>query len=91
MASETTRLSSKGQVVIPARVRRRLSLVPGEELRVEVGSDAERTIVLRGQTRREIDSLIEKGYAWLERNRIDMVEALHGERRKARRREQRRR
>lgn len=91
MASETTRLSSKGQVVIPARVRRRLSLNPGEQLRVEIGSDAERTIVLRAETRREIDARVEAGYAWLERNRLDMVEELHEERRKARRRERRRR
>lgn len=91
MATETTRLSSKGQVVIPVEVRRRLGLIPGEELRIEVGSEAERTIVLRGQTKDEVDALIEKGYAWLQKTGLDMVEALHAERRKARRRERRRR
>jgi AbrB family looped-hinge helix DNA binding protein len=33
---ESTHLSTKGQVVIPRRIRRRLRLEPGEELTVEV-------------------------------------------------------
>lgn len=32
----TARLSSKSQIVIPAEVRRRLGLQPGDRLRVEV-------------------------------------------------------
>ncbi len=42
-------LSSKGQVVLPAEVRRRLRLVPGESLDVELVDDA---VVLRMATSR---------------------------------------
>ncbi len=34
-----TVVSSKGQIVLPAPVRRRLSLSPGTEMRVEVEAD----------------------------------------------------
>jgi len=42
-----TRLSSKGQVVLPASARRRLGLMPGAELEVEVEG---RRLVLIPQT-----------------------------------------
>ncbi len=35
----TTTLSSKSQIVIPARIRRRLGLAPGDRLEVEVEGD----------------------------------------------------
>ncbi len=34
-----TRLSSKGQVVLPSPIRRKLGLVPGDSLRVEIDRD----------------------------------------------------
>lgn len=34
-----TKMSSKGQIVLPAATRRRLGLVPGVELEVEVAGD----------------------------------------------------
>lgn len=35
----TTKLSSKGQIVVPAAIRQRLGLLPGVELDVEVAGD----------------------------------------------------
>ena len=87
----TSRLSSKGQIVIPAAVRRRLKLVAGEELIVEVGSVSARTVVLRGRSAPEVEAALRKGYAWLERTGDDPIAALHEAREKARAREHRRR
>jgi AbrB family looped-hinge helix DNA binding protein len=89
--SDTTRLSSKGQVVIPAWVRRRLNLASGDELRVEIASARERTIVLRGTNRQQVERAIRKAHQWLETSGDDPVAALHEARQKARERERRRR
>jgi AbrB family looped-hinge helix DNA binding protein len=81
----TTRVSSKGQVVIPAAVRRQLGLRPGEELQVEIGSEVERTIVLRARpTRQELRRLLERWHRWFEERGVDPVEELHESRRRAR-------
>jgi len=87
----TTRLSSKGQVVIPARLRRALGWRPGEKLSVEVGPKGARVLVLRGQSSDEAEAMLSRGYEWLERSRLDPVDALHDSRRRARVRERRRR
>jgi AbrB family looped-hinge helix DNA binding protein len=89
--SDTTRISSKGQVVIPAWVRRRLSLAAGEELHVEIASARDRTIILRGTKQEEVERSLRKGYEWLARSGQDPVAALHEARQKARERERRRR
>lgn len=85
-----TRLSSKGQVVIPARVRRALGWRPGEKLSLEVGPAGARAVVLRRQTSDEVEAAISRGYDWLARNRRSLVEALHESRKLARARERRR-
>jgi AbrB family looped-hinge helix DNA binding protein len=87
----TTRLSSKGQLVIPAHVRRALGWRPGEELTVELGPAGARALVLRGRTSGQTEAMLAKGYAWLQDKRVDLVEALHASRRSARTRERRRR
>jgi AbrB family looped-hinge helix DNA binding protein len=87
----TTRLSSRGQVVIPVRVRRALGWRPGEELTVEVGPAGARTLVLRGRNAGELEAALSRGYDWFERSRRDLVKALHESRRNARIRERRRR
>jgi len=87
----TTHLSSRGQVVIPARVRRALGWRPGEKLSVEVGPAGARALVLRGRSSDEMEAALARGYDWFERSRRDLVEALHATRRRARARERRRR
>jgi len=80
-------LSSKGQVVIPAWVRRKLHLSPGDQLVIELGPEGERTVILRGPTQKYVESLLERGYDWLEKSGDDLVERLHEARRGERRRE----
>jgi AbrB family looped-hinge helix DNA binding protein len=87
----TTRLSSKGQVVIPARLRRALGWRPGERLTVEVAPGKVRTLVLRGRTADEVEGMLSRGYDWFARSRRDLVAALHESRRRARAQERRRR
>ena len=87
MAGDVTRLSSRGQVVIPAAIRRRLRLTTGEPLLVEAGPPGERVIILRGQSRDEIRQRLVRGYAWFDRTGRDLVEELHESRRQARKRE----
>ena len=57
-AIETTRMSSKGQVVIPEGVRRRLGLTPGQQF-VVLGEDD--VVVLKSvavPTMRDFDEMI---------------------------------
>ena len=56
----TTRLSSKGQIVIPEAIRRRMGLEPGTEF-VVVGEDG--TVVLKvieAPSMREFDEIVAK-------------------------------
>ena len=55
----TTTLSSKGQVVIPAAIRERQKLRPGDELLIEERDDE---VVLKKTRRRRKKSLVE----WLQ-------------------------
>lgn len=91
MRPPVTRLSSKGQIVIPAPIRRRLGLSAGDELAVVVGPPGERSIVLRRPSGDEVQHRLEQGYRWLEKHGDDPVEALHAARGAARTREARRR
>jgi AbrB family looped-hinge helix DNA binding protein len=87
MSKATLRISSRGQIVIPAWIRRKLSLSAGDELKVEVGTAGERTIVLRGHKKSDIEELLARGYEWLERAGKNLVEELHEAREKERARE----
>jgi AbrB family looped-hinge helix DNA binding protein len=91
MKPVTTRLSSKGQIVIPASIREEMGLHPGTVLRVEVRREGDRAIVLRPRSPEAIEDLLEKGYRWIEDAGVDLVEDLHAARRKERIRERRKR
>ena len=85
-----TRLSSKGQIVLPAAIRRRLGLAAGDQLIVEAGADGDRRIVIRPAKPAEFETQLMRGYRWLAESGDDPVEALHAARRDARARERRR-
>jgi len=87
VSSDVTRLSSRGQVVIPAAIRRRLRLATGEPLLVETGPPGERVIILRGQSRDEVRERLARAYSWFERTGRDLVEELHESRRQERKHE----
>ena len=57
----TTRLSSKGQMIVPKKIRDRLAIKPGAELAVELIGDDERGFTVRvktGRSRRaQVDAL----------------------------------
>jgi AbrB family looped-hinge helix DNA binding protein len=83
-----TRLSSKGQVVIPAAVREHLGLNTGTELTIEMGPPGERRLVLRAApSLRELERRLENGYRWLEQSGEDLVRVLHDARARARKTE----
>ena len=84
-----TRMSSRGQIVIPAEIRRRLKLGTGDVFKVEDRPNGE--LVLRAHSRGEAKEQLEKGYAWFRKTGRDLVEELHEARRRERRREQSRR
>jgi AbrB family looped-hinge helix DNA binding protein len=83
MKIATTRLSSRGQVVIPASVRRKLHLETGDLLQVGVKGPGQ-AIVLQRATKAEIEQALKKGYRWFARTSRDPVEELHEARRRAR-------
>jgi len=53
----TTVLSQKGQVVIPAAVRKQLNLEPGDDLEVTVRDD--RSVILKRVTKRSNEGLVD--------------------------------
>lgn len=75
----TTRLSSKGQIVIPEAIRRRLELEPGTEFLV-LGEDG--TVVLKvieAPSMQEFDEVIAKAREGARRaglRRSDIAEAI---------------
>jgi len=88
---KTIRLSSKGQLVVPAWVRKRLSLAAGDEFTIEVPPGSGKTIILKGRSGQEVQRLLEKGYRWLKATREDPLARLNEARRREREREKKRR
>ncbi len=86
-----TRLSSKGQVVIPAEVRRRLGLQAGQVLAVRTGSGRELILAPVEDDATAVDEMLRRTRAWAARSGRDLVEELHQRRRQEREREARRR
>jgi AbrB family looped-hinge helix DNA binding protein len=85
-----TLLSPRGQVVIPAGVRRALGWRSGDRLAVEVSSASTGIVTLSRPAREGADALLARGYAWFAQDRGDLVAALHESRRRARAQERRR-
>jgi AbrB family looped-hinge helix DNA binding protein len=81
------RLSSKGQLVIPAALRRKVGLKTGQVLAVRAGRGDE--IVLRpaGAEPTDLESMLRRARAWRVASRRDLVEELHARRRRERERD----
>jgi AbrB family looped-hinge helix DNA binding protein len=82
MAKQTSvvRLSSRGQIVIPASLRRRLGLRTGQPLAVRA-SGREVVFVPAGEDSADIEVMLRRVRVWVTRTRRDLVEELHDRRR----------
>jgi len=70
---DVTKVSSKGQVVIPKEIRERLGILPGEKIIVMTRNDE---IVLKKARRLSLEELSEKIAAAAEKNKIDVEKLI---------------
>lgn len=77
---ETVRMSSKGQLVIPAHIRRELGLKTGRVLRLMTMSNRQQ-LVLSLSEPESLDEMLKRSRAW---KGPDLVEVLHQLRRRER-------
>lgn len=69
-------VSTKGQVVLPAAIRRRMKIRPGTRLKVELSADGQ-AVILRSPTG-EKASRIEDGFGLLKARRHVRIEDMDG-------------
>ncbi len=81
------RLSSKGQLVIPASVRRKLGLKTGQALAVRTGSHREIVLSPAEEDSRGLESMLAQARSWAPAQERDLVAELHERRRQERIRE----
>ena len=81
------RLSSKGQIVIPATLRRKLGLRTGQALAVRAGSGREVVFVPLEEQAANADEMLRRIRAAGAKLRRDLVEELHRRRQAERERE----
>ncbi|MBI3184471.1 MAG: AbrB/MazE/SpoVT family DNA-binding domain-containing protein [Myxococcales bacterium] len=81
--TRAVRLSSKGQVVIPADLRRQLGLTAGAILRIRATS-AREVVLSAGEEELDIEAARRDLEKWSIRTGRDLVEELHAARRRAR-------
>lgn len=77
---ETVTLSSKGQLVLPARLRKELGLKTGRVLRVRATSDREIVLSLADATSSDVDAMLARAHAWTARTGRDLTAELHAAR-----------
>ena len=83
-APSTTRMSSKGQVVIPEAIRKRLGLEPGDQFVVVAGKDAVILKTIAAPALDEFDELLTEARRQARRaglKRSDVADALAAVRR----------
>ncbi|MBI2468312.1 MAG: AbrB/MazE/SpoVT family DNA-binding domain-containing protein [Candidatus Rokubacteria bacterium] len=85
------RVSSKGQIVIPAAVRRTLGLKTGQALAVRTGNGREVVFVPLEQHSAGVEDMLKRARRWAVKSRRDLVEELHRRRRTERARDRARR
>ncbi len=83
-------LSSKGQLVIPAPLRRRLGLKTGQALAVRTGADREIVLTPAEANSQGVETMLGRARSWEATRRRDLVEELHRRRQREREREARR-
>jgi AbrB family looped-hinge helix DNA binding protein len=81
------RLSSKGQLVIPASLRRRLGLKTGQALAVRTGTRREIVLSPAEEDSLGLEAMLDRARAWSGVRRRDLVAELHDRRRRERARE----
>ena len=81
------RLSSKGQLVIPAALRRKLGLKTGQALAVRTGAHREIVLSPAEADSQGVEAMLRRARSWGEARRHDLVEELHQRRRRERERE----
>ncbi|MCC6763487.1 MAG: AbrB/MazE/SpoVT family DNA-binding domain-containing protein [Deltaproteobacteria bacterium] len=81
------RLSSKGQLVIPASLRRKLGFKTGQALAVRTGTDREIVLSPAAEDSRGFEAMLEQARSWAAARRRDLVAELHDRRRRERARE----
>ena len=80
-------LSSKGQLVIPASLRRKLNLKTGQALRVRSGAHREIVFSPAEADSQSLEVMLRQARSWVAASRRDLVEELHQRRRRERERE----
>jgi AbrB family looped-hinge helix DNA binding protein len=81
------RLSSKGQLVIPAPLRRKLGLKTGQALAVRTGVRREIVLSPAEEDSQGLEAMLDRARVWVVARRRDLVEELHDRRRRERARE----
>jgi len=83
-SASVVRLSSKGQVVIPVRIRRQLGLRTGQPLAVRTGRHADIILGPATERGRDIEALLRRARSWDAARKRDLVAELHERRRQER-------
>ena len=81
------RLSSKGQLVIPAALRRKLGLKTGQALAVRAGAHRDIVLSPAEEASQGLDAMLRQARSWADGRGRDLVEELHERRRRERTRE----
>jgi AbrB family looped-hinge helix DNA binding protein len=81
------RVSSRGQIVIPAALRRRLRLRTGQRLTVRAGDGREVVFVPVEDVAADVEDMLRRARQWSARTRRDLVDELHRRRKMERERE----
>ena len=84
--STVVRLSSKGQLVIPAALRRKLGLKTGHALAVRGGAGREIVITPAEADSQALERALRRARSWTAGRRRDLVDELHRRRERERRR-----
>ena len=87
--AQIVRLSSKGQLVIPAPLRHALGLKTGQALTVRAGARREIVLSPAEDDEHDVETLLHRARAWSRRRDRDLVDELHARRSTERVRERR--